>query len=94
MSKTFVLPVIIFTILYNVPKFFELYVKEEVIEKTLNCTEVLSDSNYEDHHENCTLYDNYNVTVPDLDENQNLRFVSLHHLVTKDQKLSWVINGR
>ena len=60
--------------------------KEEVIEKTLNCTEVLSDSNYEDHHENCTLYDNYNVTVPDLDENQNLRFVSLHQLVTKDQK--------
>ena len=29
---------------------------------------------YEDHHENCTLYDNYNVTVPDLDENQNLRY--------------------
>ena len=46
MSKTFVLPVIIFTILYNVPKFFELYVKEEVMTKTLNCTEVLSEDLY------------------------------------------------
>ena len=40
------LPVIIFTILYNVPKFFELYVKEEVMTKTLNCTEVLSEDLY------------------------------------------------
>ena len=45
-SKTFVLPVIIFTILYNVPKFFELYVKEEVMTKTLNCSEVLSEDLY------------------------------------------------
>ena len=73
-SKTFVLPVIIFTILYNVPKFFELYVKEEVVTKTLNCSDVIEDLSYEEHHENCTLNEMGNVTVPDLDENQNLRY--------------------
>ena len=73
-SKTFVLPVIIFTILYNVPKFFELYVKKEVVTKTLNCSDVIEDLSYEEHHENCTLNEMGNVTVPDLDENQNLRY--------------------
>ena len=39
-----------------------------------NLTTHITITFYEDHHENCTLYDNYNVTVPDLDENQNLRY--------------------
>ena len=56
------------------PKFFELYVKEEVVTKTLNCSDVIEDLSYEEHHENCTLNEMGNVTVPDLDENQNLRY--------------------
>ena len=51
-----------------------MYVKEEVVTKTLNCSDVIDDLSYEEHHENCTLNEMGNVTVPDLDENQNLRY--------------------
>ena len=38
-SRSFILPVIFFTLFYNIPKFFELYVKEEVTKTCYNGTE-------------------------------------------------------
>ena len=42
--------------------------------KTLNCSDILIDSLYLEHHENCTLNESANVTVPDLDENNSKKF--------------------
>jgi len=37
-SRSFILPVLIWTVLYNIPKFFELYVKEEFTMTCFNST--------------------------------------------------------
>ena len=39
-SRSFILPVVFLTIFYNIPKFFELYVKEEMIRICRNGTDV------------------------------------------------------
>ena len=67
------LPVIIFTLLYNLPKFFEIYVNEEMVTKTLNCSDILSDTFYQELHANCTLNESGNITLPDKDSEDNVR---------------------
>ena len=69
------MPVILFTLLYNLPKFFELYVKKSYLTKTLNCSDILSNpDDYTEHFDNCTFNEMGNVTIPDLDENQEPRY--------------------
>lgn len=70
------LPVVIFTLLYNLPKFFELYVKQDMMMKTVNCSEVTEFTNpiNESYIGNCTSQPDGNITIPDLDENANVRY--------------------
>ena len=43
--------------------------------KTLNCSDILSNASYYmEYYDNCTFNEMGNVTIPDLDENQNLRY--------------------
>ena len=46
-SKMYVLPIAIFSVLYNVPKFFELYALPCILQKPINITN-LKESNYEE----------------------------------------------
>ena len=64
-SRAFVLPVTIFTILYNVPKFFELYVREDPITEEVECQDVMDDPDtYSKYLKNCTDDVNQNITIP------------------------------
>ena len=58
----------IFTLLYNLPKFFELYIKEDLLTKVVNCEEIESEPNlYSTYLKNCTEADSMtNITIPDL----------------------------
>ena len=73
-SKTFILPVMIFTLVYNLPKFFELYVKKDIMIKSVNCTDIIEDPAYSEYKENCTenLAEMINVTV--LDQNDQPQY--------------------
>ena len=58
----------IFTLLYNLPKFFELYIKEDLLTKVVNCEEMESEPDlYSKYLKNCTEADSMkNITIPDL----------------------------
>ena len=77
-SKTFVLPVMIFTLVYNLPKFFELYVKKDVMLKSVDCAEIMADQSYLEYRPNCTIdtedwaQQKVNVTV--LDQNDEPQY--------------------
>ena len=72
-SKTFMMPVIAFTVLYNLPKFFELYVEKTLVTKNLTCYEILATPFYKEHHGNCTLNETGIVNVPEFDAELNLK---------------------
>ena len=63
----------IFTLLYNLPKFFELYIKEDLLTKVVNCEEIESEPNlYSTYLKNCTEADSMtNITIPDLGRGKN-----------------------
>lgn len=63
-SKTFVLPVIIVTLLYNLPKFFELTVTTDMMMQNKTCLEILEAPHYQEYHANCTDDETANVSVP------------------------------
>ena len=65
-SRAFILPVLIFTFLYNLPKFFELYVKENPITKVVECIDIIDEPNvYSNYLKNCTEDSISNITIPD-----------------------------
>ena len=75
-SKTFVLPVMIFTLVYNLPKFFELYVKKDVMLKSVDCLEIMENQSYIEYRHNCTSddWEDQKVNVTVLDHNDEPQY--------------------
>ena len=65
----------IFTLVYNLPKFFELYVKKDILIKSMNCTDILGEETiYEEYKANCTEDISQQFNVTDLDQNDQPQY--------------------
>ena len=81
-SRAFILPVLIFTFLYNLPKFFELYVKENPITKVVECIDVIDEPNvYSKYLKNCTEDSISNITIPDFGKDHLLLKLAINGLI-------------
>ena len=68
----------IFTLVYNLPKFFELYVKKDVMLKSVDCLEIMENQSYIEYRHNCTTttddWEDQKVNVTVLDHNDEPQY--------------------
>ena len=73
-SKNIILPIILFSITYNIPKFYELKVvtARDTIEHSSNDNQTVSTENYETHRDNSSYEEYYQENVSILPTNMRL----------------------